>query len=228
MRQLAYLYQDQNDLLKAREIYKEIINKYPQNDAISQVQQDLWQLNIDILFSGFITDNSIVYEVRPGDTLSKIARQHHTTVNLIKKNNDLKSDIIRPQDRLKVVTADFSILVDKSQNTLTLKASNDIIRTYSVSTGKDNHTPTGEFEIVNKLEDPVWYKAGAIVPADSPENILGSRWMGISQEGYGIHGTTDPETLGQQITAGCIRMSNKEVEELFTIVPRGTKVTIVD
>ena len=63
---------------------------------------------------------------------------------------------------------------------------------------------------------------------DSPENILGTRWLGISYPGYGIHGTTIPESLGSQSTSGCIRMLNEEVEELYSIVPYGTEVEIKD
>jgi len=226
MEGLANLYYMQNQLLKAKNLYKDIINQYPENDIIRKIQKKLWQLEIDILFSGIVTENSAIYEVQPGDTLSKIARKFNTTVSL--RCNDLKSDTIRPNNRLKVVTVGFSIIIDKSQNVLTLKANDEVLKIYTVSTGEDNHTPTGELKIVNKLKNPVWYKAGAIVPAESPKNILGSRWLGLSIKGYGIHGTTDPESLGKQITEGCIRMSNKDVEELFTIVPRGTKVTIVD
>jgi len=78
------------------------------------------------------------------------------------------------------------------------------------------------------VPDPPWYKVGAVVPANSPENILGTRWLGLSQAGYGIHGTTEPATLGQAVTAGCVRMANADVEELFTIVPLGTEVAIVE
>ena len=228
MEGLANLYYMQNQLLKAKNLYKDIINQYPEDDIIRKTQKKLWQLEIDILFSGIVTENSAIYEVQPGDTLSKIAGKFNTTISLIKRCNDLKSDTIRPNNRLKVVTVDFSIIVDKSQNVLTLKANDEVLKIYVVSTGEDNHTPTGEFKIVNKLRNPVWYKTGAIVPAESPKNILGSHWMGLSIKGYGIHGTTEPESLGRQITEGCIRMSNEDVEELFTIAPRGTKVTIVD
>jgi len=226
--ELANLYRLQNQLLKAKKLYVDIINQFPESEIISEIQKKLWDLNIEIIFSGLITENSQVYEVKPQDTLSKIARKYHTTVSLIKESNDLKTDTIRPNDRLKIVTATFSIVIDKSQNSLTLKMDDEVVKVYRVSTGKDNCTPTGEFTIVNKLKDPVWYKTGAIVPAESPENVLGTRWMGLSKKGYGIHGTTDPESIGEQITEGCIRMSNKDIEELFKIVPRGTKVTIVD
>ena len=52
--------------------------------------------------------------------------------------------------------------------------------------------------------------------------------MGFDLKGYGIHGTVDPGSLGQQVTQGCVRMSNSDVEELFSIVPTKTEVTIVN
>ena len=67
-----------------------------------------------------------------------------------------------------------------------------------------------------------------MVPPDSPENILGTRWLGIDKQGYGLHGSVDPTSIGKQVTAGCVRMTNKDVEELFDIVPVGTDVMIVD
>ncbi|MBI2494999.1 MAG: L,D-transpeptidase [Candidatus Omnitrophica bacterium] len=122
----------------------------------------------------------------------------------------------------------FSIVVDKSQNQLLLTEENQFIKSYRVATGKEDSTPVGAFTIISKIPNPVWYKQGAVVPPDSPENILGTRWLGIDKPGYGIHGSTDPNTIGQQVTAGCVRMTNADVEELFGIVPIGTDVTIVD
>ena len=58
--------------------------------------------------------------------------------------------------------------------------------------------------------------------------VLGTRWMGFDITGYGIHGTTEPDKIGQQVTAGCVRMRNEEVEELYTLIPVGTEVTIQD
>lgn len=225
---VADIYQKQKDPLKARNAYQKIMRDYPDSAFISQVQKKLWDLNIKILFSPLITEGDVVYEVKTGDTLDAISKKFNTTVELIKKSNNLKSAYIRPGKRLKISTHKYSILVDDSQKTLILKANERIIKTYTVSTGKDNLTPRGNFTIVTKLIDPVWYKAGAIVLPDSPDNILGSRWMGISVEGYGIHGTTDPGTLGSGITQGCIRMADTDIEELYAILPRGTEVIIID
>jgi lipoprotein-anchoring transpeptidase ErfK/SrfK len=218
----------EGDMLKARKIYANVIEQYPDSPHVITAQKALEKLNMDLLFSPLKTETSTIYVVKEGDTLGKIAKQFNTTAELLMRSNKLESDLIHPGKRLKVVTVQFSLVVDKSQNTLTLKESDEVVKTYAVSTGVDNTTPTGKFKIVNKLVDPVWYKAGAVVPSGSPENILGTRWLGISEPGYGIHGTTDPQTIGRQITAGCVRMRNADVEELYSIVPVGADVTIVD
>ena len=97
-----------------------------------------------------------------------------------------------------------------------------------MATGKNNSTPVGVFKITDKLVNPTWYKAGAVIASGKPENELGSRWLGLTAEGYGIHGTINPDTLGQQVTAGCVRMKNEDVEELYSTLVPGTEVTIVD
>lgn len=226
---LASAYEKNNGLVKARDLYSLILSKYQNVDNIVEVQEKLGRLNIDLLFSSIVTDKDVLYEVEPGDTLTKIAKKFGTTVDLIKAANSLQSDIIRVHARLKVSKVKYNVLIDKSQNLLTLLTSDGaIVKVYKVATGENNSTPVGTFTIVNKIKDPVWYTEGAIVPAESPDNILGSRWMGLSVKGYGIHGTVDPDSLGKQATSGCIRMLDKEVEELCTIMPNGTEVTIMD
>ena len=226
--EIASAYENKNDLVKARDIYRLILRKHQNIENISEVQDKLGKLNIAILFSKAMTDKDTLYEVEPGDTLINIAKKFGTTVNLIKSANSLKSDNIKARSKLKISKAKYKILVDKSQNVLTLLSDSDIIKVYRVSTGENNSTPVGNFKIVNKIIDPVWYAEKAIVPAESPDNVLGSRWMGFNLPGYGIHGTTSPEKIGQQATKGCVRMLNAEVEELYKIVPAGTEVTIVD
>lgn len=218
------------DLNGARNIYLAALAENKNSAEVVEIQKRLQELNIQLLFSPTIDECSVLYTVAAKDSLTKIAKKHGTTIELIMFSNNLTSDVIRLGQKLKVVTCKFAIVVDKSQNLLFLKFKDkdEIIKTYTVSTGKDLSTPEGVFKIVNKLIDPVWYKAGAIIAPDSPENILGTRWLGLDAKGYGIHGTTKPEELGQQVTLGCVRMSNEEVEELFAIVPKGTEVTIVE
>lgn len=225
---LAELLEAQQQLIPARAMYRKLLEQFPNAALATTAQARLGQVNLALLFSPTVTDYDIVHQVRPGDTLGRIAGARGTTVEFLKRANGLKSDVIRPGQPLKVPKGRFSMVVDKSQNQLLLTQDNQFIKTYVVATGKENSTPVGTFRIVNKLTHPVWYKQGAIVPPESPENILGTRWMGIDKEGYGIHGSVDPTALGQQATAGCVRMSNSDVEELYDLVPMGTEVTIVD
>lgn len=85
---------------------------------------------------------------------------------------------------------------------------------YPVAIGKPaTPSPVGEWSIVNKK----------ILNYDS---VFGSRWMGLSNPGYGIHGTNNPSSIGNAVSNGCIRMYNHNVEELFSRVSIGTRVII--
>ncbi len=213
-------------VLDARTALQQIITEHSDFKDIEQVEQDLYTLNIKLLFSDIPVPQAVVHEVVVGDTLGKICRKYNVTMDLVKTSNGLNSDVVRVGQRLRVWTGKFSIVVNKTQNTLMLKSDEDIIKVYNVSTGANASTPAGTFKITNKIENPVWYKQNAIIPPESPDNALGSRWMGLDKQGYGIHGTVQPDKIGQQITAGCVRMRNSEVEELYKIVPVGTQVLI--
>jgi lipoprotein-anchoring transpeptidase ErfK/SrfK len=129
---------------------------------------------------------------------------------------------------LRVFTGAISMVVDKSLNTLTLQVNGEVVKVYVVGTGKEGSTPVGQFKIMNKIANPPWHHEGKVYPYGDAENILGTRWMGFDFKGYGIHGTTQPDSVGSQSSAGCVRLRNEEVEELYQIVPVGTIVTVVE
>ncbi|MDD2928102.1 MAG: L,D-transpeptidase family protein [Candidatus Omnitrophica bacterium] len=220
--------QAKGDLPALKKIYQKLVNDFPNSREVMSWQKKIDDTNIKLLFSSALTPKSALYVIKPGDTLTKIAREFRTTPELIKKSNGLSDDKIIPGRKIKVWKAPFSIVVDKSQNILLLKSDEEIMKTYIVSTGKNNSTPVGNFKITSKLINPTWFKAGAVIPSGSPENILGTRWLGLDRPSYGIHGTTEPQSLGRQATQGCVRMTNQDVEELYIIVPIGTEVIIVD
>ncbi len=224
----AAKYEAEGDKLKAKEAYDQIISNYPDYDKIEEVQDKLGNLNIDLIFSPAQMPQTVLYEIVPGDSLGKLARKYNTTPQLIKIANNLKSDVIRTGERLRIWTVPFNVLINKSQNVLFLKSGEEVLKIYHVSTGRDNITPVGAFKIATKIEKPVWFKnGGAPIPSESPANELGSRWMGFDTDPhYGIHGTLHPESIGQQVTDGCVRLKNADVEELFDIIPVGTKVVI--
>jgi lipoprotein-anchoring transpeptidase ErfK/SrfK len=118
------------------------------------------------------------------------------------------------------------IVVSIPDRTLILIDSGHIVKTYAVAVGAPaTPSPTGTFQVVTRVPDPAWYQPGKVVPP-GPGNPLGPRWIGLSQKGYGIHGTNSPRSIGKAKSHGCIRMRNADVEELFKLVEVGDAVEL--
>ncbi len=229
LRKLASISVGDDDYKKANYYYKRLLKAFPEIKDGDQIRSSIDELNVKMIQSALVTEDSIEYVVQSGDTLFVIAKRFNTTVELIKKTNNLSNDIIRLGQKLKIIISKFSIFVDKSDNMLILKKDGEPFKTYMVSTGRNNSTPVGVFTVTDKMIKPPWTKPGVgIITADSDEYELGERWIAISAQGYGIHGTNDENSIGGQVTAGCVRMHNDEVIELYDIIPRGTEVEIID
>ena len=196
----------------------------------------LGEVNLNLLKSPLMMPGKEYYVIQSGDYLQKIAKQYNTTVELIQEMNGLETDVIRSGARLLVFNSNFSMRVSKTQNHLDLLMDGRLFKRYRVGTGKFGKTPAVEFTVIDKIVEPPWTR-----PADNrqieygdPENVLGTRWMAIKSAdhpeltGFGIHGTWERDSIGKQSSAGCIRMLNEDVEELFDLVPRKTTVIITD
>ncbi|MBI1953612.1 MAG: L,D-transpeptidase family protein [Candidatus Omnitrophica bacterium] len=218
----------EGNLLEAKRLYQEILQQEDAGSVAAAVQGRLGEVNLKLLLSPASTPASVIHTVASGDTLTKIAKKYGTTIELLMASNGLTSDRIRPGQPLKVSRAQFSLVVDKSQNTLTLKDGQEVLKVYRCSTGKGGITPEGTFTIVNRIVDPPWFTPEGIIPPGDSRNILGTRWLGFNLASYGIHGTTDPASIGRPVTQGCVRLTNSDVEELYALLPEGTLVTIVE
>jgi lipoprotein-anchoring transpeptidase ErfK/SrfK len=126
------------------------------------------------------------------------------------------------------------IVIHRGSNRLYLYRGEKLWRQFTVATGQAVYpTPLGRYQIVNMWRNPWWYppdsdwaKGEEPVPP-GPGNPLGTRWMGISSPGVGIHGTPDAASLGYSASHGCIRMAIPQAEWLFDHVDVGTTVYIV-
>ena len=87
-------------------------------------------------------------------------------------------------------------------------------------------SPKGCFTVVQRVPDPTWYSKGKVVPPGKA-NPVGTRWIGLSLKGYGIHGTNNPASIGRNVSHGCIRMRNRDVEQLFDMVSIGDSVELL-
>lgn len=165
------------------------------------------------------------YTVKKGDTYAKIAHRLQLSQKWLREVNQDKLLIIG--DVIRIPKIPYQLSVDKSQKVLVWKRGDEVLKTYRIAIGaKETETPEGEFQVTNKIKNPVWYRLKQVYPPDSPKNLLGTRWLGLNKKGYGIHGTRTPASIGFASSHGCVRMFNHDLEELFEWVPIGTKVTI--
>ena len=130
-----------------------------------------------------------------------------------------------------------TIVVHVDTNRLDLYEGFEVTHSWDVATAKPGWTtPVGEWSLYQKRENPTWYNPaldswGADLPAvvpGGPGNPMGTRALYITAPGLiRIHGTTSPDSIGRYASHGCIRMHNEQVEELYDLVPVGTKVIIM-
>ena len=193
-----------------------------------QAAAALGELNTQIAFTAIPAPEKLDYTIQIGDTLGKIASRYGTTIELLRKANHRTGDKIRVGDRLRIYQGKFAVAVSKNANTLTVTDAGKFFKRYRVGTGQFSKTPIGDFKITVRQEKPDWHRGDKIVPFGDPENILGTHWLGLDVRGYGIHGTWETNSIGKQSSAGCIRMLNDDVAELFTLLPVGTPVSIHD
>jgi len=158
-------------------------------------------------------------------------------------NAALSPNISRGEMRLtfktvkpKVTRRNFGpvVVIHRNSNKLFLYNGMKSWRYFSVATGQSQYpTPLGRFSIVVKWKNPWWYPPNSpwaqgqkpIPPG--PNNPLGTRWMGLSAPGVGIHGTPSDASIGYSASHGCIRMHIPQAEWLFNHVDIGTTVFIV-
>lgn len=173
-----------------------------------------------------------VYAVKANDSLNRIAKAKGITEESIRRLNQLKSDVIQPGQRLITLPGKPKVYVKKGEFRLWLMVGERLVMECPVGLGKDNSTPAVVFVIRDRQKDPIWYRRGeAPIPAGDPRNVLGSRWLGFKDtedglSGLGIHGTSDPTSIGKEASLGCIRMRNEDIEILWDLVPAGTEVEI--
>jgi hypothetical protein len=119
------------------------------------------------------------------------------------------------------------LVVSLQDRKLALLEGGQVKKVYVVAVGKQSTpSPTGTFTIVSRVSNPTYSHRGKVI-GPGAGNPVGTRWMGLSVSGYGIHGTNAPKSIGKTASHGCIRMKKQDVEELFDEVRAGDEVKIV-
>jgi len=164
------------------------------------------------------------YTIQPGDTLSRIGKRFHVPYGLIMRLNALTDTAIFPGDQVKVIPGPFHILIDRKKFRLHVLWRGGIYKSFPVGLGKT--TPTGAYHVASKIVDPPWIHQGEVIPFGDPRHEIGTRWIGFHGR-YGIHGTRDKDSIGRNVSRGCVRLLNEQVEEVFDLViRRESKITV--
>lgn len=170
------------------------------------------------------------YKIQSGDALTKIVKREKIACDwrLVKRINNLKSESsIREGQRLKLPRGTFHAFVSKRDYRVDLVLDNGservVIACFPVGLGSANGTPLGHFRVrpQSKLVNPEWTHpvTGEHYAAEDPKNPIGEHWLGLegvdatNRElvGYGMHGTVDPSSIGQDMSLGCVRMLDTDI-----------------
>lgn len=165
------------------------------------------------------------YILQPGDSYARIATREGIGMKWLQHAN--RNQRLLVGKTMKVPVLRYSLRIRQKDKILEWRRGEELIKTYPVAVGrKGMETPQGQFKVVSKVKHPTWYWLKQEILPGSPKNLLGTRWLGLDHKGYGIHGTRDPGSIGGALSHGCVRLFNRDVEELFEWIPLGTEVVI--
>lgn len=213
--------------------------RLPADDA-ARVRARLAELNERLVFSGELLEGdpyAIAYVVERGDALSALPRKLgvQTDWRFIQRINGIRSpSTVAAGRRLKVVTGPFHAVVDKSAYRLDLWLGDELdpvfVRSFDVGLGAEDGTPEGRFRVRpgSKLINPEWVNPRTrerFLP-DDPKNPIGEHWIGLvgdephlaTVEGYGLHGTIEPDSIGTASSMGCIRMHADDIALIWEVL----------
>ncbi|MBL4701929.1 MAG: L,D-transpeptidase family protein [Phycisphaeraceae bacterium] len=204
----------------------------------STIRTLLKQINQELVFPKRIIKGDPIAQfhiVRAGDYLGPIANSFHTTHQFLERINKVKATRIWVGMKLKIIKGPFHVIVDKSDYLMDIYVKDDkgnkvFIANYPVGLGEQDSTPIGMWRIRpnSKVSNPAWPdpRTGKLYQPDDPKNPIGEYWIGIQgldsntqgKKGYGIHGTTDTASIGQQMSMGCIRLRADDLAIVYTML----------
>lgn len=223
---------------EARVMLTKLILPAPDGPVRAEMRRMLEEINKELFFSSKPSPDSVIIAVQPGDTLSGIADQQERDVYfaqvIMLVNGISDARRIRPHQKLKIPKGTFSAVVQKHAHRLIVLLNVAYIKEYPVALGApESPTPEGKFVLdITKAKDPDWTDSdNHVYKFGDPKNILGTRWMPFKdaegRHGLGIHGTTDAASVGKDVSNGCIRMLNADVEEIFGMLAPDDTVEIM-
>lgn len=233
-----------NRLVEARTLYNAALFD-PGADAQVQgmLRRRITELNDTLLFSPTINEDDPYtdrYEIQPGDALSKLPRKLGLNINwrFLQRINGISDPTrVRVGQQIKTVAGPFHAVISKSayRMDLYMGESSELlyVASFPVGLGENDSTPIGSWVVRqdSKLVNPRWVnpRTGEVFDAENPKNPIGERWIGIEGidertkplNGFGLHGTVDPGSIGTQASMGCVRLGDDDIALVYELLIEG-------
>jgi len=214
----------------------------------TQAYASINNLATALFFSPKIVPGDIAsqsYVVKKGDSLARIASREKLGVDwrFIQRINGMASEkALRADMHLKLAHGPFDgevVKADYRFNVYTGTGSERVmVASFPCGVGTNDSTPVGTFKVRagSKLIDPEWCnpRTGEKFKSNDPKNPIGERWIGLQGTtpdtakftGYGIHGTVDPQSIGKQMSMGCVRLADAEVQVVYELIGESSTIVI--
>jgi hypothetical protein len=221
-----------NEFLEARRIFLDALDPDRPETVRSDARYELARLAETMIFSPLIlTEDPLVgrHVVSAGETLVSIAQRFRVTDDLLAQINDLSNKHrLTSGLPLKVIHGPFNALIDRAEFRMDVMAGGVFFRSFRVGLGADGSTPAGRWIIRTKIANPSWTHpvTNQHYLADDPDNPIGEYWLGmegvdgdaVGRQGFGIHGTIEPDSIGRETSLGCVRLAPADIEVVYKLL----------
>lgn len=241
---------DSGEHIEARTVLSKLLTTPGLTLSSSDAQmarQSLASVNAELIFSPNVDPKDPLVEkhvVQPGESYTRIAGPAKVTAKLLEIVNRTPPTKLQAGKAIKVIRGPFHAVVDKSDFRMDLyltapDGSKQYIRSFNVGLGSEGSTPVGTWIVRtgSKVTNPSWKspRDQRFYESNDPQNPIGEHWIGLqgtddktkALEAYGIHGTVDPSSIGQQKSMGCIRLLAADVELVYHLLVEGQSTVIV-
>ena len=223
------------------------------SNALSATERTQAYAGINNLASALFFSPNIVpgdiasqsYVVKKGDSFARITNREKLAIDwrFIQRINQIASEkALRADMRLKLAHGPFDGEVIKADYRFNIYAGTGservMVASFPCGVGTNDSTPVGTFKVRtgSKLIDPEWSnpRTGEKFKSNDPKNPIGERWIGLQGTtpetakftGYGIHGTVEPQSIGKQMSMGCVRLGDAEVQVVYELIGESSTIVI--
>jgi len=224
-------------LIEARQTLSMALEQLdPASRDAAMAREHLGEINNVLVFSEKVAPNdrfARTHKIQSGELLSTIAKPLGVDWRFIARLNNIKDPgRIQAGQNIKVIDGTFHAIVRKSAYELDLylgEGSDRVfVRSFRVGLGELDSTPVGRFTVLSRVANPSWKnpRTGEYFGPDDPKNPIGEYWIGFKgiepktegMIGYGLHGTIEPESIGKQLSMGCVRMLDEDISLVYELL----------